>query len=228
MDDQTFKEHLYYIRELLKPHVPEGQHWFQFLSNNQEALTLPHPYPISVRPSQHGRGIFADCDIPSRTVITLYPAHYICEKVRGDEHIVQQPQGLPPMDSAYRITINDRISFTGCPDVISHPWFLGHMLNDPCDFSLLKKGREGKWLLHYRQSEQKANVRWENDGDCMYIVTTQDIKAGEELLVSYGSDYWFIRAGLPTYREYILRQKARLPAHKRAQLNALLHSEDGF
>lgn len=132
------------------------------------------------------------------------------------------------MDPAYRITLTDKLSIVGCPDIANHPWFLGHMLNDPCDFSLLKKGKEGKWLIHYREAEQRANVRWGHEGDCLYLVTTQDIKAGEELLISYGSDYWFVRAGLPTYKQFILSQKARLPSHKRALLNALLHSEDGI
>lgn len=228
MDDVTFKEHLFYIREGLKPHVPDGQHWFQFLGNNQDALTLPHHYPISVRPSKHGRGVFADVDIPIRTVITFYPAHYLCERVRGEEHTVSHPQGLPPMDSAYRVSLTDRISIVACPSIANNRWFYGGLLNDPCDISLLKKGKEGKWLQHYRVAEQKANVCWDGDGECLYVVTTRNIKAGEELLISYGSNYWFVRAGLPTYREYILRQKARLPSHKRALLNALLHSEDGI
>jgi len=226
MDIIPFKEHVFAIKELLKPYVPDGQHWFQFFGNNQEALTLPPP-PISIRPSQHGRGVFADCDIPSRTVVTFYPAHYLCERVRGEEHTVSQPQGLPPPDMAYRLALTDKLSIVGCPDITNHPWFLGHMMNDPCSLEGLKKGKEGKWLVHYRQAEQRANVRWENDGECICVVTTQNIKAGEELLISYGSEYWFARAGLPTFREHILRQKARLPAHVRAQLNAVLHSEDG-
>jgi len=227
MDEVTFKEHLHYIREALKPHVPDGQHWFQFLGINQQALTMLHCYPISVRPSQHGRGVFADCDIPRRTIITFYPAHYLCINVKGSEHTVNQPQGLPAMDTAYRISISDTVSFVGCPDITDHPWFLGHMLNDNCDVSLLKKGKEGKWLQHYRVMEQKTNTRYEREQDCLYLVTTEDIKAGQELFVSYGSDYWFSRAGLPTYKQFILSQKARLPSHKRALLNALLHSEDG-
>jgi hypothetical protein len=211
MDLIAFKEHLFYIREALKPHIPADQHWFQFLSNNQEALTLPHPYPISIRPAKYGRGVFADCNIPSRTVITIYPAHYLCERVKGNEHTVCHPQGLPPMVPAYRITLTDKLSIVGCPDITNHPWFLGHMMNDPCDFSLLKKGNEGKWLLHY--AEQKANVRWENDGDCVYVVTTQDIKAGEELLISYGVDYWFVRAGLPTYLSQKAKRLHRIKGH---------------
>ena len=131
------------------------------------------------------------------------------------------------MDSAYRISISDTVSFVGCPDIINNQWFLGHMLNDNCDISSLKKGKEGKWLQHYRVMEQKANVRWEGQDDCLYVVTVQDIKAGQELLISYGTDYWFNRAGLPTYRQFILSQKAKLPSHKRAQLNVMLHVEDG-
>jgi hypothetical protein len=196
MDIIPFQEHLFYIRDALKPHVPPDTHWFQFLSNNQQALTMPHHYPISVRPATHGRGVFADVDIPRRTVVTFYPAHYVCEQVKGAEHTVQHPQGLPPMDPAYRITINDTVSLCGCPDITNNKYWLGHMLNDPCDFSLLKKGKEGKWLIHYRQAEQRANCRYNTDKDCLYLVTTQDIKAGQELMVSYGADYWFTRAGL--------------------------------
>lgn len=228
MDRRSFDEHLYHIREALQPHVPQGQEWFQFLSNNQQALTMPHHYPISVRPAKHGRGVFADVDIPIGTVITFYPAHYVCEQVKGAEHTISHPQGLPPMDPTYRITIKDRMSIAGCPDIIDNPWWLGHMLNDPCDFSLLKKGKEGKWFLHYKEAEQRANVRYNTDKDCLYLVTSENIKAGEELLISYGPSYWFTRAGLPTYHEYILRQKARLPAEKRQMINALLSAEDGI
>jgi hypothetical protein len=131
------------------------------------------------------------------------------------------------MDPAYRITINERISVVGCHDRADNPWFLGHILNDPCDYSLLKKGKEGKWLVHYHKAKERANTRYYTDKDCLYLLTTQDINAGEELLVAYGPDYWFIRAGLPSYRQFILRQNARLPAHKRAVINALLHLENG-
>lgn len=196
MNHSEFKPHLNYIRTVLTQHIDSDQHWFQYLANNQSSLTLRHNYPISIKPAKHGRGLFSDSYIPIDTVVTLYPAHYLCVKVKGDTHTVIHPQGLPPIDPAYRISLNDIVSFTGCPEITDNPWFFGHMPNDPCDISLLKKGKEHKFLQHYSVAVHHANVRFHTEHDCIYLVSTRPIKAGDEIVVAYGPDYWFTRAGL--------------------------------
>lgn len=227
MNHAEFKEHIENIKQACQAYMGKEHYWIQTLSLQPTALTLPHYYPICVKASQYGKGLFTECDIPKDTVITIYPAHYRVD-TKNKVQTVSHPEGLPKPDNAYHLRLSSSLSIIGCGDLWEHPWFLGHMINDSCSLGRLKKHKEADWLYHYyTQAKAQTNVRFVIANDYAYILTTKDIKAGEELFVAYGEDYWFVRKGLPNWKQSVLRYIYRLPEHKRSFFFALLHSEDG-
>jgi len=232
MEHTAFKAQIEYIRTACKEYMGSDYNWFQALSIQPEALTLPHQYEISVRASTHGKGLFADCDVPADTVITMYPAHYTVVTSPDGKHTVTHPKGLPEADTTYHIRTSPSLSFIGCPDLWTHPWFLGHIVNDSCNLEGLKKTKkkrkEVNWLLHYNTTARaNRNTRYVIHDDYVYLVTTRDVKKDEELLVGYGPDYWFVREGIPDWKKRVMRYLMSLPSDKRTLLNTLLHSENG-
>lgn len=69
------------------------------------------------------------------------------------------------------------------------------------DYLFNSPGAEGDYLLMmghgmlYNHSEDGANASWEIDDDNRFVrfYATQDIKAGQEILHDYGSEYWDTR-----------------------------------
>lgn len=228
MEHNAFKIHIEHIKTACQDYLGKDYNWFQALSNQPEALTLVHTYPISVRVSTYGKGLFADCDIPADTAITMYPAHYTVITTSDGKQTVTHPKGLPEPDKQYHIRTSSSLSFIGCPDLWEHPWFLGHMLNDSCNLEGLKKRNVAGWLLHYnRTARPTTNTRFIIHEDHIYVVTTRDVKKDEELFISYGPDYWFVSQGIPDWKHRIMRYIMSLPSDKRALLIALLQSENG-
>jgi len=147
---------------------------------------------IEVRPSSHGNGLFATRDIPANRCITLYPTHQIAYKVLKEdkEWNVISPQGEPTYYSFYSLDINDQLKVAGIPYLIHNLLFVGHILNDPCpDVDTRKED----WVERYNQLDPNAEYRHIKDL-WMGIFSTRDIKAGEELLSCYGTNYWKARA----------------------------------
>jgi hypothetical protein len=220
MESAEFEEYISHIRQqcidyLGEEYMGEGdmsKHWFHVLSISPYALEMPHRYPISVRPATHGNGLFADCDIPKGTVITMYPAHHIARRLHGDTHEVLQTPGLLAPNYAYRITISDTKSIIGCPSQTQHPWFLAHLSNDVVDLTQWRKGKVAQFMYDYhRRVEQGCNVKFctGDDPDVLYLTGTRNIKKGEELLVSYGIDYWFKRLGVENWRIRLNKYKGQ-------------------
>lgn len=69
------------------------------------------------------------------------------------------------------------------------------------DYLFNSPGAEGDYLVMmghgmlYNHSEDGANASWEIDDDNRFVrfYATQDIKAGQEILHDYGSEYWDTR-----------------------------------
>ncbi|KAF1960256.1 protein methyltransferase [Byssothecium circinans] len=119
-----------------------------------------------------GRGVFATKDIPTKTVIDICPVLVLGleENVKHIEHT-----------SLYHYTYNwPIIDPQGNKKVAQAVIFgLGSMFN---------------------HSTQDQNIVWERDMDRLIITyrTLRDIKAGEELCISYGSHLTFKDVDAPT------------------------------
>ena len=158
-----------------------------------------------VKPSKkHGLGLFATKDIDPLELITLYPADGVRLWLGDGRHTVH----LNPFAGMTTDTCVDysaavptyqgwRIEIVGDPANISDPFYLGHMANDYCQMTKTEQKD-----IYANISSQGVNafigaVPFEAcfpEGRHLWkaaaIRSTEPIKAGEEIYVHYGENYW--------------------------------------
>ena len=144
----------------------------------------------------HGRGAFAKRDIKKGELITNYPVDIIVERDLGratpSKRCVELYGRKMDLDGDQRhlrnyiIGINDNIFIMGCPEFDNDPTFMGQFINDS----------------HSHDSTEESIKKYEASFDghnCMIlpsalpsVIARKDIKKDEELLTSYGWEYWII------------------------------------
>jgi hypothetical protein len=133
-----------------------------------------------------GMGVFATTDLPKGEVVTIYPAHLFCknngdgtENWSVDTRMEWDKEALDEFvhgEGRIYTMKNRQWKYIGLPDKTDKWWLIGHMVND--------RGYNG---TEDYEPYSRANCFFYGNA----IMTTQDIKQGEELSVSYGSAYWF-------------------------------------
>jgi hypothetical protein len=166
-------------------------------------LRLTEIDKVEVKDSSiHGKGIFATKKIKEGEIITFYFPFYLEYVSKDDKGIILTPviskrqynkdneNDLLTMRKS-AINISNGFFLTGDNEYIGDTRFLGHIANDPCDFS---SGNVD--FVHY-ESEiiKKANssiVSYTNDRRFVYLAAIKEINIGDEILVPYGARFWQI------------------------------------
>ena len=164
-------------------------------------------FNVEVRTSvRHGCGVFATQDIPKGSIATLYAPDIVLFLPNGDRekegHII-----IPNLSTRmakhitleeacrysddfenYIVDVDDNYSLLGSSDFIEDPSYLGHMVND----SFMYNPKTMKPELYTALTNRKSNCLFRNIGDecAVAVIARRDIKMGEELLVTYGIDFW--------------------------------------
>lgn len=146
---------------------------------------------IEIRPSSiAGNGVFAMKKIKKNEVITLYPAHFIINKITGDTYSQFDEKKY---NEDYNISWNN-YTVSGSPSKIDKKSFLGHMVNDGGDIDLesnIPLNEYHKWFSRYMISvSNKCNAKFNKTPYHIEIVAIRDIEENEEILVPYGFQYW--------------------------------------
>ena len=193
-----------------------------------------------------GTGLFAARDLPAGTLVALYPAHAIG---RGEQivsydtdtdYFKKQMSSGPAVDSCpYRqIVLGDRSLFGVANDQIEDPFYIdanpeqplvdgwtAHLVNDAvmCD-----AGDEESVVRYYEASLARRNCLIVPVGPAplMGYATTRDVEAGEELLTTYGAEYWVEVKATPLIAD-ISRKKYR-NFEKIAELTASGYATDFY
>lgn len=120
-----------------------------------------------------GNGLWTDTEIKKDEIVCEYEGEKLTWKQCMKRNEEQDGFG------AYYFYINDR----NCIDAQYTEWALGRYANDALGFG--------------RVSNLRNNARYEVRKGKAYIVASRNIKAGSEILVSYGKEYWdAMREGL--------------------------------
>ncbi len=163
----------------------------------------------------HGNGIFANCDILEGEIITLYPVHGVCvcpSGERGDHarlgmvgafDIFNNIQYRNPTIEDYHVygMNHSKYIFTiGYPEITNG--FIGHIANDGVKVKTnVFNPRQKQIYLNCASERNNARFLRLNDenlhkglkGIGQYITSvtaTKNISQGEEILVTYGYEYW--------------------------------------
>jgi len=175
-------------------------------------------FRIKIRESKtHGLGVFADEDIPENVVLTYYPCDYLSYYPNQDVEKAGHLTGLVmsertergtshtkvPTTYDYDLTVDTFCGVGGNPDFTDNLCFVGHIINDGA-----KPTSDAKSVNVYQKvSVLKSNCFFYRMGAFpQAVISSQPIKKGEELFVSYGLGYWASK----------LKRKFDQVAHKRA------------
>ena len=125
-----------------------------------------------------GRGVFAACGLLSGTPVTAYAGVGV-----ATDATLARLRRRPSADTDYMYERVDGLVIDGNPRILrglSGRRSLGcaNMVND---------------ALHPEVTRRTNNCVFEERSGAVYLVTARDVAAGEELLVSYGFDYWLSR-----------------------------------
>lgn len=159
---------------------------------------------------------FEDGEIEAVDEVVLWGTH-VPKDHRWDDNTVfdgSESESKPPLTS-YAVTTNDVYSVMGHPSLDENPAYLGHFANDGAghlayempdsprnieaslelglDTESSEFGAEDNIAAYVLKSFDVANAMHQPlDDDEFHMVTVaiRDIKKGEEILVTYGPDYW--------------------------------------
>ena len=170
-----------------------------------EAQTWITEAKCEVKPSKkHGLGLFATEDIDPLELITLYPADGVRLWLEDGKHTVHLKEfaGITTdICVDYSADIPEykgwRVEIVGDPAKKSDPFYLGHLANDYCQMTkteqkdiyanISMKGMNAFiGAVPVEACFPEGRHLWKGAG----IRSAEPIKAGEEIYIHYGEDYW--------------------------------------
>jgi hypothetical protein len=116
-----------------------------------------------------------------------------------DDTVFDGSETNPPLID-YVVSVNDQYSVMGHPALDDNPAYYGHYANDGAGHIALESdnnniGVEENVAAYVRKSLEVTNAihnSFEFRGLHVVTVATRDIRAGDEILVTYGPDYWLM------------------------------------
>ena len=190
-----------------------------------------------------GTGLFAARDLPAGTLVALYPAHAIG---RGEQNVFYdtnrdyfKKQTSSGSLRPYRQNVlGDRSLFGVANDQIEDPFFIdanpeqalvdgwtAHLVNDG---AMCDAGDEDSVVRYYKASLAHRNCLIVPVGPAplMGYATTRDVEAGEELLTTYGAEYWVEVKATPLIAD--ISRKTYRNFEKIAELTASGYATDFY
>ena len=190
-----------------------------------------------------GTGLFAARDLPAGTLVALYPAHAIG---RGEQNVFYdtnrdyfKKQTSSGSLRPYRQSVlGDRSLFGVANDQIEDPFFIdanpeqplvdgwtAHLVNDG---AVCAAGEEESVVGYYTASLARRNCLIVPVGPAplMGYATTRDVEAGEELLTTYGAEYWVEVKATPLIAD--ISRKTYRNFEKIAELTASGYATDFY
>lgn len=161
-------------------------------------LDIPHWNKVKSAESKvpgAGRGLFAATDIKKGELITCYPGDILLQPnglLGVPEYLEKDEKLLRTLLFKYSVgSIRDGIAVMGLPEKVDDMAYAGHLINDGAK----PPTNEAELERYVQESEHCRNVEHcPLENIHMVTIALRDIKAGEELLVSYGPVYWMDHA----------------------------------
>jgi hypothetical protein len=188
------------------------QDGIEIISNRVHDAAAASASKVEVRPTDTtmGDGLFVTEDVAVGDVMTAYPMH--CARVDGLQYCFTRDGHRSQFDNAYSLEVGGTVveSITGDPSV-RDPRFAGHFANDgvpamkdaPFLKPIAKALAEGRLIT---EEDVAASMAWyiacdlrRNNAEYVQrngftaVVAFKPIARGEQVFVSYGSEYWVRR-----------------------------------
>ena len=138
----------------------------------------------------HRLGVFANRDINKDEIITNYPAHYI-GKI-NDYSIYNINYELPKNYKDYQFDCDCNIIIIGHPFIHGNMSWVGHIANDGYKHNYKSNTKKNRNNYNKKTKEYNNSMFEQNMNDnIVSIIATKNIKKDDEILVSYGFNYWY-------------------------------------
>jgi SET domain-containing protein len=132
-----------------------------------------------------GKGLYTDQEIKKGQEIVEYQGEVVPWSV-VEERSAKGEEG-------YAFYISERYSV----DAYHTPWAMGRYANDAKGFGRVEGLRNNsQYVIKRKKGERKV-----------YIVASRTIRAGSEILVDYGTDYWRYLNKKPKEKKVVSRKK---------------------
>lgn len=171
---------------------------------------------VTIAPSNipgAGAGVFASEDIAEGDLVTFYPGDILTYSREGNieasarstqtrsviwgAHVPAKLKTDPPSTWVdYELGISAVYTIMGHPSMQDDMAYAGHMINDAAMLQSSACGDDpaGASAAYVATSEELANVAHVDLAGChAAVVATRALKAGEEVFVTYGAQYWASR-----------------------------------
>lgn len=141
----------------------------------------------------HDQGVFAKVNLEANQVVTIYPCNGIIR-----DGCLQSLEEINPHHLCfvhnYKIKLADKKTFIfGNPDY-QFDGRLGHLINDSCpnieQLRYLDKDNISNCIEYLSNGLKCNNCVFVLHQDYVYVKTLQPIAKGEELISSYGFEFW--------------------------------------
>lgn len=160
------EEHLEYVSNITIDHILIGL----YLSLNE--VPLPQLNKVYVNKSNiEGLGVFAACNINKGEIVSMYPSDVV-RIYNGNKYCEFKSDRCNKVDLKHAYKVSKNTVIFGDPTLLDNMNLVGNMINDCIN------------------TDFKPNVEYYPYNIFVLIVACHDIKKDEELLVSYGVDYW--------------------------------------
>ena len=160
-----------------------------------------------------GLGLFVHKDCPEGTLLTCYPGDALVDLASDGDGVMDDIDTTTTTDTDTaegRVTwgshasstafplrqdymlraIRDHWGIVAVPEIYGEddPSYLGHFANDGARHPPMCESELAAYVI---ESADTANAMHQPCEEChMVTVATRDLKAGEEIFVTYGPDYW--------------------------------------
>lgn len=153
----------------------------------------------------HGNGVFTTKPIKKGELLTFYPGDIVRYYPNGRgkpntrtrsalicsdryNNILGDKSRYNIWDNNYCFDLDNYYSICGYKYFIGDSNYLGHIINDGAKHNSTKRSEE----IYMKISIIKSNCVYQRLKNNLHlgIVSTKDIKAGEELFATYGINYW--------------------------------------
>jgi hypothetical protein len=138
-------------------------------------------------------GVFATRDIPAYSYLTMYPCDGVAIQPWDLRHTdIEICLGWEFGSAATKVAYSQlltppprtsNLAIIGNPELKDDAHFLAHLINDSV---VCKRAEAG--MIYNATSMMKMNSVYDPVFRAQF--STKDIKAGEEVLTSYGAEYW--------------------------------------
>lgn len=131
--------------------------------------------------------------------VILWGDHVDANDIVEDDEVFDGTDETTPPLVSYAASVNDVYSVMGMPSLDNDPAYYGHFANDGGGHIALEgvgeaMGLEEMLSLYVEKSMEAANARHVplggNGGLHLGTVAIKDIKKNDEVLVTYGPEYW--------------------------------------